>query len=120
MNHIEILVSLNFFGSYKGVIKSKAVYKGTNKDYLAEAKPRANNHFTCEVKPSKVKMPCPRAQRVQARHLLARINCRAVNKPPYSFLYIIRRAINIFLLDAKDLFIYAAYYIYSIEVVDSL
>ena len=61
MNHIEILVSLNFFGSYKGVIKSKAVYKGTNKDYLAEAKPRANNHFTCEVMPSKGKMDCPRA-----------------------------------------------------------
>ena len=26
-------------GSYKGVIKREAVYKGTNKDYLPEAKP---------------------------------------------------------------------------------
>ena len=90
-------------GSYRGVIKREAVYKCTNKDYLPEAQPRANDHFTCEAKPSKGKMHCPRAQRVQARHLLARINCRALNKPP-----LIRRAINIFLLDAKNLFIYAA------------
>ena len=61
MNHIEILVSLNIFGSYKGVIKSKAVYKGTNKDYFPEAKPRVNDHFTCEAKPSKGKMHCPQA-----------------------------------------------------------
>ena len=44
----------NFFtvknnGSYKGVIKSSAVYKGTNKDYSPDAKP------------SKGKMHCPRA-----------------------------------------------------------
>ena len=48
-------------GSYKGVIKREAVYKCTNKDYLPEAEPRANDHFTCEGKPSKGKMHCPRA-----------------------------------------------------------
>ena len=36
--------------TYKGVIKRETVYKGTNKDYLPEAKPRANDHFTCEAK----------------------------------------------------------------------
>ena len=81
-------------GSYKGVIKREAVYKCTNKDYLPEAELRANDHFTCEAKPSKGKM-----------HLLARIICRALNKPPYNFLYIIRRAINRNLLDAEILFI---------------
>ena len=45
-------------GSYKGVIKREAVYKCTNKDYLPEAKPRANDHFTCEAKPSKCNMHC--------------------------------------------------------------
>ena len=49
------------FGSYKGVIKREAVYKCTNTDYLPEAKPRANDHFTCEAKPSKGKMHYPRA-----------------------------------------------------------
>ena len=44
-----------YHGSYKGVIKREAVYKCTNKDYLPEAKPRANTHFTCEAKPSKDK-----------------------------------------------------------------
>ena len=39
-------------GSYKGVINTEAVYKRTNKDYLPEAKPRANEHFTCEAKRS--------------------------------------------------------------------
>ena len=39
--------------SYKGVIKRETVYKGTNKDYLPEAKPSANDHFTCKAKPSK-------------------------------------------------------------------
>ena len=34
-------------GSYKGVIKREVVYKCTNKDYLPEAEPRANDHF-CE------------------------------------------------------------------------
>ena len=34
---------------------------------------RANDHFTCEAKPNKCKMHCPRA------HLLARINCRTLN-----------------------------------------
>ena len=48
-------------GSYKGVIKREAVYKCTNKDYLPEAEPRANDHFTCKAKPSKGKMLCPRA-----------------------------------------------------------
>ena len=33
-------------GSYKGVIKRKAVYKCTNKDYLPVTKSRANDHFT--------------------------------------------------------------------------
>ena len=56
-------------GSYKRVIKREAVYKGTNKDYLSEEKP------------SKSKMHCPQAQQVQARHLLAQISCRALNKP---------------------------------------
>ena len=32
-------------GSYKGFIKGEAVYKGINKDYLPEAKPRANDHY---------------------------------------------------------------------------
>ena len=49
------------FGSYKGVIKREAVYMCTNKDYLPESKPRANDHFTCEAMPSKGKMHCPRA-----------------------------------------------------------
>ena len=44
--------------SYKGVIKREAVYKCTNKDYLPEAEPRANDHFTCKAKPSKGKMHC--------------------------------------------------------------
>ena len=48
-------------GSYKGVIKREAGYKGTNKDYLPKAKPRGNDHFTWEAKPSKGKMHCPRA-----------------------------------------------------------
>ena len=48
-------------GSYKGVIKREAVYKCTNKDYFPEAKPRVNDHFTCEAKPSKGKMYCQRA-----------------------------------------------------------
>ena len=50
---IRCLVSyliLGYYGSYKGVIKREAVYKCTNKD-----------HFTCEAKPSKGKMHCPRA-----------------------------------------------------------
>ena len=42
-------------GGYKGVIKREAVYKCTNKDYLPEAKPRANDHFICKAKPSKGK-----------------------------------------------------------------
>ena len=50
-----------YYGSYKGVIKRKAVYKCTNKDYLAETKSRANDHFTCEAKPSKGKIHCPQA-----------------------------------------------------------
>ena len=49
------------YGSYKGVIKREAVYKCTNKDYLPEAEPRANDHFTFEAKPRKGKMHCPRA-----------------------------------------------------------
>ena len=48
-------------GSYKGVIKREVVNKCTNKDYLPEADPRANDHFTCEAKPSKGKLHCPRA-----------------------------------------------------------
>ena len=32
-------------GSYKGVIKREAVYKCTNKDYLPEAEPRANDAY---------------------------------------------------------------------------
>ena len=48
-------------GSYKWVIMREAVYKCTNKDSLPEAKPWANNHFTCEAKPSKGKMLCPQA-----------------------------------------------------------
>ena len=48
-------------GSYNWDIKREAVYKCTNKDYLPEAKPRDNDHFTCEAKPSKGKMHCPRA-----------------------------------------------------------
>ena len=68
----------------------------------------ANDPFTCEAKPSKGKMHCPQDQQVQARHLLVRINCRSLNKPPYNFLYNIRRTINRNLLDAKNLFIYAA------------
>ena len=59
-------------GSYKGLIKSEAVYKGTNKIY---------DYFTCEAKPNKGNVHCPRAQRLQARHLMARINCQALNKP---------------------------------------
>ena len=39
---------------------------------------------------------------MQARPLLARINCRALNKPPYNFLYNIRWALNRDLLDAKN------------------
>ena len=38
-------------GSYKGVSKREAVYKCTNKDYLPEAKQRANDHFTCSASP---------------------------------------------------------------------
>ena len=50
---VQFWLGLNSkYGSYKGVIKSEAVYNGT-----------------CEAKPSKGKMHCPRAQRVQARHL---------------------------------------------------
>ena len=82
----------------RGLLRERMFYKGTNKDYLPE------------TKPSKGKIHCPRAQRVQTRHLLARINCRALNKPPYNFLYIIRRTINRFLFDAKILFIYPACY----------
>ena len=41
--------SRNSNGIYKGVIKREAVYKCTNKDYLPKAKPRANDHFTCEA-----------------------------------------------------------------------
>ena len=86
-----LFLILYIFGSYKGVIKREAVYKCTNKDYLPEAEPRVNDHFTCEAKPSKGK---------------ARINCRALNKPPYNFLYVINRN----LLDAIILFIYAVCY----------
>ena len=53
--------TVNKNGSYKGVIKREAVYKGTNKDYLSEAKPRASDHFTCEGKPSIGKRHFPRA-----------------------------------------------------------
>ena len=53
---------LQLYGSYKGVIKREAVYKCTNKDYLPEAKPRANDHFTCKAKPSKGKIHCPRSR----------------------------------------------------------
>ena len=69
-------------GSYKGVIKREAVYKCTNKDYLPEA--------------SQVK--CIAHERSECRQGI------------YKFLYIIRRAINRNLLDAKILFIYAACY----------
>ena len=62
-------------GSYKRVIKREVVYKGTNKDYLSEEKP------------SKSKMHCPQAQQVQARHLLGRLNCRALNKQTPCALY---------------------------------
>ena len=33
--------------TYKEVIKREVVHKDTNKDYLHEAKPRANDHFAC-------------------------------------------------------------------------
>ena len=56
-----MFVKRNNFGSYNGVIKREAVYKCTNKDYLPEAKPRANDHFTCEAEPSNRKVHCPRA-----------------------------------------------------------
>ena len=46
-------------GSYKGAVKRETVYKGANKDYLPEAKPRANDHFTCKAKQSKGKKHCP-------------------------------------------------------------
>ena len=47
------------YGSYKEFIRRVAVCNCTNKDYLPEAKPRANDHFTCEAKPSKGKMHWP-------------------------------------------------------------
>ena len=87
------------FGSYNGVNERETVYKGTNKDYLPEAKPRSIDHFSSKAKPSKGKSHCPRAQ---PRHLLARIHCRALINPSYNFLYIIRRVINRFLLGAKN------------------
>ena len=44
------LIRIEGIGSYNGVIKREALYKGTNKDDLPEAKP------------SKGKMLCPRAR----------------------------------------------------------
>ena len=103
-NYNKIMVGI------RGLLRERQFIRALIKIICPKGKPRANDHFTCEAKPSKGKMHCPRAQRVKARHLLARINCRALDKPPYNFLNIIRRAINRFLLDAKNLFIYAACY----------
>ena len=51
----------NWFEMVVSIHKREAVHKCTNKDYLPEAKPRANDNFTCKAKPSKGKMRCPRA-----------------------------------------------------------
>ena len=61
---VETVIYVMYYlenGNNKGVIKWEAVYKCTNRDYLPEAEPWVNYHFTCEAKPIKGKMYCPRA-----------------------------------------------------------
>ena len=74
---------------------------------------RARQFIMAPARQSRAKVKCIAHERSECRqgiYSLARINCRALSKPPYNFPYIIRRAINRNLLDSKILFIYAACY----------
>ena len=70
-------------------VETEAVYKGTNKDYLLEA-----NALPTSAASAGKAFICP----------------NKLYNPPYNFLHNIRGAINRNLLDAKNLFVYAACY----------
>ena len=97
-------LSQSHYGSYMGMIMSEVLYQAPKKDHLCEAEPNINDYFACKAKPSKGKIDCPRAQRVQASFFSGLIKCRDHNKPPYMNLYFIRVKISFFTICIINMF----------------
>ena len=63
------------WGLYGGDYDRGTLFIGPLKNYFCEAKTGINDHLAYEAKPSKGKIDCPRAHRVQVRYFLGLIKC---------------------------------------------